>query len=265
MALGQKQKKKSYFPSTNWVELRNLIWRPIPNSWAIHPLPVCPTTQKHFFIIHWWSHYTIWWCSLRFRSLQTSSRGFGKDMEKVNCPGKWNCGGHGVKAVPLVISPLHTLPRTKTTSEHETDCSAQSGHRAKKQPFWRAVFSQERPLPWLDVTCSHLPIFLSGAHVQPVALPEIHSEVLFLERATQPVVAQPQVLELWGWPSTQVLQIIHSIAAELQDLRGNNKHLGNELFLALPRAVWLSLCSQMGIPAPSCTRPCSLTFRVWGR
>lgn len=47
--------------------------------------------------------------------------------------------------------------------------------------------------------------------------------------------------------------------------RRTNKHLGNELFLASPRAVWLSLCSHMGIPAPSCTRPCLLTFRVRGR
>lgn len=51
-----------------------------------------------------------------------------------------------------------------------------------------------------------------------MALPEIHSEVLFLGRATQLVVAQPQVLELRGWLSTQILQIIHIIVAELQHL-----------------------------------------------
>lgn len=48
-------------------------------------------------------------------------------------------------------------------------------------------------------------ISLLEAHIQPVALPETDGEVLFLGRATQPVVPQPQVLELWGWLSTQVL------------------------------------------------------------
>lgn len=98
----------------------------------------------------------------------------------------------------------------------ETDCSAQGvDTELRNNP---SVFSQKGPPPWFEVTCSHLLIFLSGAHVHPVALPEIHGEVLFLGRATQPVVAQPQVLELWGWPSTQILQITHSIVAELQDL-----------------------------------------------
>lgn len=61
-------------------------------------------------------------------------------MEKVNCPGKWNCGGQSVRAVPLVISPFHTSIRSKTTSGHETEDSrnrllcTESRHGAKKYP-----------------------------------------------------------------------------------------------------------------------------------
>lgn len=51
-----------------------------------------------------------------------------------------------------------------------------------------------------------------------MALPEVCSEVLVLQRAMQPVVSQPQVLQLWRRLSTQALQISHGVAAELQDL-----------------------------------------------
>jgi len=51
-----------------------------------------------------------------------------------------------------------------------------------------------------------------------VALPEVCSEVFVLQRAMQPVVSQPQVLQLWRRLSTQALQISHGVAAELQDL-----------------------------------------------
>lgn len=96
---------------------------------------------------------------------------------------------------------------------------------------------------------------LSGAHIQPMALPEGCSEALVLQRSAQPVVSQPQVLKLRRRLSTQVLQISHSIAAELQNLSKTERTrntLCNELFLTFPQALQLALCFQMGPPSQSC-------------
>lgn len=114
-----------------------------------------------------------------------------------------------------------------------------------------------------------MPTSLPGARAQPAVLPEVCSEVLVLRRATQPVVPQPQVLQLWRRLSAQVLQINRSIAAELQDLSGTEgtNTLRNEPLLALLRAARHVLCSQTGPPSPSCCCrvSCLRTFSVRGR
>lgn len=102
-----------------------------------------------------------------------------------------------------------------------------------------------------------------------MALPEVHSEVLVLRGAAQPVVPQPQVLQLRRGLRAQLLQISHSVAAELQDLprtEGTTNTLCNEQLLAHPRAAQLVQCSHMGsLSDPTVTRLCSPTFSVRGR
>lgn len=94
----------------------------------------------------------------------------------------------------------------------------------------------------------------------------MRSEVLVLRRAAQPVVSQPQVLQVRRRLSAQALQISHSVAAELQDLpgtEGTTNTLSNELFLALPQAVFTDGTS---LPIPlSQGHPPSVSEAGWLR